>query len=274
MSSLLYEEHALLGARFAAEGSVPVVASYGHPDAELAGFADSAALVDLSGVATRLIAGVAAPDLCSACFAGVQPEVGECSFQAVLTGDGSVASVGLLARTGDREYLCWDLGDRHQVLFAWLEFLAQIEQGGVTPFAGAEVEDVGEHLVPLMLAGPLAPSILTDYLREQPLPQAGSIASRRLDETPCLVACLPFGAGDAFLVLVPPQMARIFWRSFLSFGAVVPAGAHALLPWLADQLPWFERVAEETDKLTLPAHVLRTWGLVRREPTLDRKSVV
>ena len=63
------------------------------------------------------------------------------------------------------------------------------------------------------------------------------------------------------------RVSSIFWRSFLSFGAVVPAGAHALLPWLADQLPWFERVAEETDKLTLPAHVLRTWGLVRREPT-------
>lgn len=267
MDDILAAEHALLGSVAAPEGQVPHVQSYGLGPGERVAHREGVALVDLSGMSAHLMNGAASPSFVSAAFAGPHLSVGECAFEAVLLGDGSIASVALLARSGDAEYVCWDLSARADVLAGWLSFLSSVEQGGVSPFAGVTLEDVEKHLVPLLLWGPQAPAVLADYLGSQTLPGRGSVAHLMLDRIGCLVVTPDLGDTPAYLVLVPPRVARVLWRSFLSFPVVTPMGRTAFMEGLEDALPWFAEVAEVQDKLAISSKKLSEWGLVRDDGT-------
>ena len=267
MKSLLTDEHMMLGAQFAEDDEAPCVLSYAANSDEVSALRSGVGLVDLSGVASWLVSGTTAQGFVTTTFACEALPVGACTFGPALLGDGSVASVALVARTGDAEYVCWDLSDRADVLDGWMAFLAAVEQGGVRPFEGLEVEDVGESLVPLLLWGPEAPAVLADYLRSQPLPQPGSVASLKLDDIRCLVAAPVLGEQPAYLVLVPPNRARVLWRSFLSFPVVTPVGRNAFVHELRATLPWFEHVHGKAERVALSAQLLRTWGLLRDDAT-------
>lgn len=266
MNRLLLEEHELLGARIDAgeEGSARVV-SYGDPAAELDAFAQAAALVDLGGIGAWRLSGAPAELFSRTAFAGPALALAECRFEAALLGDGSLASVPLVARTGNAEYVCWDGSARSELLAAWLRFLASVEQDGIAPYAELTIDEVDDALAPLALAGPLAPAILGDYLSEgASLPGPGTIRELTLDRIHALVMALPLpDAAPFFVILVPPAYVRVLWRSLLSFPAVSPAGEASLGAHVMGELPWLARVAEEQDKLWLEAGLLRSAGLVR-----------
>ncbi len=98
----------------------------------------------------------------------------------------------------------------------WLEFLsrASSEEGGLA-FPDLALEDASGMLVPMLLAGPSATEVLSDYLSDDARPPvAGEVLQLRLDAIPTLVARLP-GAfvPPAYLVLAPVASSRILWRS-------------------------------------------------------------
>jgi aminomethyltransferase len=171
-----------------------------------------------------------------------------------------------VARTGTEELACWDLAGRGDILSSWLAFVAGIEQRGVRPFDGCEVEDASEALVPLFLWGPQASNVLSDYLGEQTVPGKGTVTNRTLDRIGCLVATPDFGETPCHLVLVPPLYARVLWRSFLSFQSVSPVGMRALVREVASRYP-FLAPAEGEDRLTATRQELAYHGLLRSEPT-------
>ncbi|MDD5799330.1 MAG: hypothetical protein PUD09_01575 [Coriobacteriales bacterium] len=262
----LYQEHLMLDANFGRGlNGVAVPQSYGDGRGELEAFDEGAALCDLSGMYVRLMSGACAPSFARTAFAGTDLRVGSCSFEAVLTGDGAVTSVPLLARTGDSEYAVCDLSQRCEALEAWLGFLAQVSQRGVTPFEGIVREDVDDRMTPLLLWGRAAERTLTDYVpNSSGLPAPGCVCACALDGRIHVLAMAPdLGARPAYLMLVPSNQARVLWRSLLSFEEVHPVGTEALHQRLLRDLPW-AGLLRGSDRISLDDQQLQNYGLVRQ----------
>ena len=263
--SPLFEEHCLLGGVFGDQDSLLAAPlHYGEPKL-LEAFTDGCALCDLSGMTGILLSGNGVDAFVNTACSCQPLQVGECTFGAVVTGDGSITAIPLVARTGTEEYLVWDASDRGLALQPWLGFLSDIEQRGFRPFDGVTVEDVSDSLVPLMLWGHQATAILADYVPStNVLPAPGIVASINLDRIPCLVARLPLGGECCYLVLVPPKAARVLWRSLLSFSAVTPVGSSQLTLHATSILPWLGYVLQPS-KLSVALRQLVAWGLARPE---------
>ena len=204
-----------------------------------------------------------AQNFVEAVFAGKHLEVGETSFECALTGDGSLSSIGLLARSGQNEYVVLDASERSLVLEEWLSIIASVEQNGVAPYAEVSLEDATPLLTPLLLAGKKVKKVLMDYLGEQRLPEDSKLCNLMLDQTiPALVANVSTKKVPAYLVMVPPVHTVILFRSLLSFETVHPLGHKQLIEGLKTYLPWFSELASNT-KVVVAKDKLEGWGLLR-----------
>ena len=261
--SILHTELEYLGAQFSTstEGFNLAQSFYGEKPLEEA--LKDCALIDLSGIGYTLLSGVAAQNFVEAVFAGKQLEVGEASFECALTGDGSLSSIGLLARSGQNEYVVLDASERSLVLDEWLSIIASVEQNGVAPYAEVSLEDATPLLTPLLLAGKKAKKVLMDYLGEQRLPEDSKLCNLMLDQTiPALVVNISTKKVPAYLVMVPPVHTVILFRSLLSFETVHPLGHKQLIEGLKTYLPWFSELASNT-KVVVAKDKLEGWGLLR-----------
>ncbi len=261
---VLHEEHRLLGARFDEEGT-PL--GYGSGTTSAKDLVSSTVLCDLSHTQTLVFGGAPAESYAEAVFAGEKLAPGHCSFETVLTGDGSLASFPLLMRTGSQEYVVFDSSRRSEILSGWMSFVAAIEQQGYAPYAELKVDDAtGTHCV-MLLAGADADRVLGDYLSPGvSLPAKGSVASCDLDAFPCVVsrAWQSEQYGSAYLVFVPPACAVPLWRSFLSFPEVTPVGIDDLRMIGKSVLPW-TRFLDSADAVRIDAKALADEGLLREE---------
>ena len=261
--SILHTELEYLGAQFSTstEGFNLAQSFYGEKPLEEA--LKDCALVDLSGISYTLVSGAVAQNFVEAVFAGKQLEVGETSFECALTGDGSLSSIGLLARSGQNEYVVLDASERSLVLDEWLSIIASVEQNGVAPYAEVSLEDATPLLTPLLLAGKKAKKVLMDYLGEQKLPEDSKLCNLMLDQTiPALVANVSTKKVPVYLVMVPPVHTVILFRSLLSFETVHPLGHKQLIEGLKTYLPWFSELASNT-KVVVAKDKLESWGLLR-----------
>ena len=261
--SILHTELEYLGAQFSTltEGFNLAQSFYGEKPLEEA--LKDCALIDLSGIGYTLVSGTSAQNFVEAVFAGKQLEVGETSFECALTGDGSLSSIGLLARSGQNEYVVLDASERSLVLDEWLSIIASVEQNGVAPYAEVSLEDATPLLTPLLLAGKKAKKVLMDYLGEQKLPEDSKLCNLMLDQTiPALVANVSTKKVPAYLVMVPPVHTVILFRSLLSFETVHPLGHKQLVEGLKTYLPWFSELASNT-KVVVAKDKLEGWGLLR-----------
>lgn len=254
--SALWQEHLRLGATFAG-GSVQSYAS--ERDGSSSG---STFLADVSQVSCLLFSGAPAPGFATAAFAGSVLARGRCAFEAVLTGDGGLASIPLLARTGDSEYLCLDLSERADVLGSWLSFLSSVSDKGVAPYEGMETQDVtGSHVV-LALWGRGASHVLEDYLADGVrLPSPGTVTQASLDRIPCILLRPP-ALDDLTVVFVPPVHAAVLWRSLLSFAEVEPVGMRRVRDELGGRLAWGKAVGTQ-DRIVMDARELEAHGVMR-----------
>lgn len=263
--SILHTELEYLGAQFSTstEGFNLAQSFYGEKPLEEA--LKDCALIDLSGIGYTLVSGTSAQNFVEAVFAGKQLEVGETSFECALTGDGSLSSIGLLARSGQNEYVVLDASERSLVLDEWLSIIASVEQNGVAPYAEVSLEDATPLLTPLLLAGKKAKKVLMDYLGEQKLPEDSKLCNLMLDQTiPALVANVSTKKVPAYLVMVPPVHTVILYRSLLSFETVHPLGYKQLIEGLKTYLPWFSELASNTKVVVVVAKdKLEGWGLLR-----------
>lgn len=261
--SILHTELEYLGAQFSTstEGFNLAQSFYGEKPLEEA--LKDCALIDLSGIGYTLVSGTSSQNFVEAVFAGKQLEVGEASFECALTGDGSLSSIGLLARSGQNEYVVLDASERSLVLDEWLSIIASVEQNGVAPYAGVSLEDATPLLTPLLLAGKKTKKVLMDYLGEQKLPEESKLCNLMLDQTiPALVANVSTKKVPAYLVMVPPVHTVILFRSLLSFETVHPLGHKQLIEGLKTYLPWFSELASNT-KVVVAKDKLEGWGLLR-----------
>ena len=261
--SILHTELEYLGAQFSTstEGFNLAQSFYGEKPLEEA--LKDCALIDLSGIGYTLVSGTSSQNFVEAVFAGKQLEVGEASFECALTGDGSLSSIGLLARSGQNEYVVLDASERSLVLEEWLSIIASVEQNGVAPYAEVSLEDATPLLTPLLLAGKKAKKVLMDYLGEQQLPEDSKLCNLMLDQTiPALVANVSTKKVPAYLVMVPPVHTVILFRSLLSFETVHPLGHKQLIEGLKTYLPWFSELASNT-KVVVAKDKLEGWGLLR-----------
>ena len=261
--SILHTELEYLGAQFSTstEGFNLAQSFYGEKLLEEA--LKDCALIDLSGIGYTLVSGTSAQNFVEAVFAGKQLEVGETSFECALTGDGSLSSIGLLARSGQNEDVVLDASERSLVLDEWLSIIASVEQNGVAPYAEVSLEDATPLLTPLLLAGKKAKKVLMDYLGEQKLPEDSKLCNLMLDQTiPALVANVSTKKVPAYLVMVPPVHTVILYRSLLSFETVHPLGYKQLIEGLKTYLPWFSELASNT-KVVVAKDKLEGWGLLR-----------
>ena len=109
----LYEEHLLLGAEFRdSDLGMPTTVSYPSDAAATESLHDGALLADLSGMRMLLLSGDPVAAFQEAAFAGDPLAVGEAAFSSVLVGDGTLASIPLAVRSGDRELLAFDFSSR------------------------------------------------------------------------------------------------------------------------------------------------------------------
>ncbi len=263
--SVLHDEHVLLGATFADVCGYEVPSSYATSDITDADFATGAVLCDLSGSCTLLFSGEPAPNFARAAFSGMVLEVGECSFEASLLGDGTLASIALLARTGDCEFAVWDISSRSELLASWLSFLVNVEQDGYRPYEGLSTEDVTETFVPLLLWGGAAQTVLGDYQESLgDLPEPGHVVTALLDgRIPSLILGVPLGTLPCYMVLVPPKLAKVMWRSVLSFAQVVPVTQRQIVDMISRDAAWFKVLADESAKLRMAGQALRSAGVTR-----------
>lgn len=260
----LYQEHLYLGAQFADQSDLPLAAPASY-QGEQGDFRRGAGLADLSGMRVRLMHGEPARGFAEAAFAGRKLAVGENRFEASVLGDGSVSSIALLARTGDREYLALDASPRGELLCAWLDFLQHVEQGGFAPYAGLQSEDVSGSLVPLLIWGTEATQVLGDYVAQvRDLPAQSQVRNCALDKIQCLAMRLPVPGPACYLVMAPPQRAVALWRSLLSFEVVEPVGTRRLVQTAEDALPWVGGLLRPAAESPSNATLLE-WGVVRAE---------
>jgi aminomethyltransferase len=257
----LYEEHALLGARF---GDAREVLAYADNEAESAREVggNGATLCDVSFVRMTLLSGEASIRFVHAAFAGYELSMGECSFEAILTGDGCIASIPLVVRTGTCEYVVIDGSPRADVLDGWMSFLWAVEQDGTAPFAGMTREDVSQTHVALVLSGVGAKAVLGDYTDVMNLPAPGRVRSCDLDRIPCIVVGVPGTEDLTYLVLAPPSLATVLWRSLLSFSEVLPIGVEALGDGFLRCFPWITSLCED-GRVRISAQELERNGLMR-----------
>lgn len=264
LASFLRTEHELLGAQFEffeeLESELPI--AYAGVD-ETAALRTDIGLIDLSGMSVTLIAGPVAQAFIEMVCAGRRLAVGEALFEPVLAGDASLISIPLLLRTGDSEYLLCDVSSRASLLDAWLHFIATAQQNDSAPFKEIQLEDASFKLVPLLLAGPGANSVLSDYLTGE-VPTTGQVRSLELDKIRCLVTSLPKPFDKAYLVMVPPHYVRVLWRSFLSFTRVHPVGRTALFAQAEQMTPWVSWL-HSTERIKKSARELQTLNLLRQE---------
>lgn len=262
----LYDEHLLLGGAFLDEDAwLALPHHYGSLAEERAAFGNGCALCDLSGMTNMLVSGEGADAFVATACANQPLTIGECSFGAVVTGDGSLASIPFVARTGNNEYFICDASARGMTLHPWLSFLVDIEQEGFRPFGSVTVEDASDALVPLLLWGPQATAVLGDYVPTlEHLPEPGQVASVRLDKIGCLIAHAPQVDEPCYLLLVPPAAARVLWRSLLSFVTVSPVGASPLASQMRSTFPWME-AALSAERLEFALQELLAWELARPE---------
>ena len=261
--SILHTELEYLGAQFTSstEGFMFAESFFGEKPFEAA--IQDCALVDLSGVNYTLINGNTAQDFIEAVFAGKKLEVGEAAFECAFTGDGSLASIGLLARSGQNEYVVLDASERSLILREWLSVIASVEQNGIVPYAEVTLADATHLLTPLLLAGKKAKKVLIDYLGEQKLPQESELCNLLLDQSiPALIANVSTKKIPAYLVMVQPVHTVILFRSLLSFETVHPIGHKQLLEALKMYLPWFSELLGHT-KVVMAKDKLEGWGLLR-----------
>ena len=252
----LLEEHLALGAHFDDGRITRYDREEGAEDAPVR-------LADLTHMDMLLVSGACAEAFAGAALAGERLSVGTCAFEPVLTGDGSLIAVPLVARTGDAEYVAFDATERSEVLTGWLSFLAQVEsKDGFRPYEGLVTEEVTASHAVLLLEGAGASRVLADYLGDQPLPTPGTVRQVRLDALEAIVVTLPAAATPCYLLLVAPRHARVLWRSILSFPEVAPIGMSALERVLARRLPWLgltgtaDAIPAETHARTLAAERL------------------
>ncbi|MGI6229550.1 MAG: hypothetical protein ACOYJL_01415 [Tractidigestivibacter sp.] len=265
----LYEEHLALRASFtkSEENGLIYPTSYDGED-DLLSALGGALVSDLTGSTYRLVSGSKPQELCEMAFCAKKLEVGECAFEPALTGDGSITSVPLLARTGAHEYVALDPTERGSVVAGWVSFLAGISQDGRAPFEGTTVEDASAMLVPLFVAGRRASELVADYVPNcrAGLPRAGRLLSVMLDgHIPSIVGSVPMGgphAEPAYVIFVQPGHARVMWRSLLSFNWATPMGRDAVRNLWDDRLPWAERLSS-TDVVEFGEDELKRWGLLR-----------
>ena len=262
---VLYREHLLLGARFA-DKAIPLF--YGDDtrtnEETYETLEQGALLSDVSHMRTQVFWDGPCQAFCEAAFAGRRLGVGECAFEAVLTGNGAISSVPLLARTGTSEYVAFDLTPRAEILTGWLEFLRNASQDGYAPFASVQTQDATSTHVKLVLWGTRARAVLSDYLSKgQALPAAGTVASVMLDRIPCIILGLPGLKYPGYLILVPPNSAVALWRSLLSFGEVEPFGTEGLDVSIGREFPWYAALSL-TDVLALDAPTMRKNNIVRQ----------
>lgn len=264
LSSILRGEHELLAASFEQleDLEIEIPTSYEAVDGEQS-LKEAVGLSDLSGMLALRIAGPVAQTFVEMACAGAKIEVGESAFEPVLAGDASLVSIALLSRIREQEYLLWDVSARARLLDSWLQFLAATEQDGIAPFEDLQLEDISFQSLPLLLSGPRIHEVLDDYVSE-PLPEPGFIKQQNLDKIKTLVAALPAPFKQSYLVMVPPESARVLWRSFLSFIFVNPVGREALLDEAQMHAYWFVWLRSH-DRIERDAAALRAWGLVRRE---------
>ena len=265
-AGVLHDEHVYLGARFAPspDRKTSVPAEYAG-EADLDHARDGALLSDLSGCTYLLVSGRPAQSLCEAAFCAEKLVPGVAGFEPALTGEGSVSSIALVARTAESEYLVLDASGRGPVLGAWLEFLAGVSQDGYAPYEGVEVEDATDLLVPLLLVGSDARRILADYVSEaSEIPSARQVRRCSLDRIQSFVIGLPEASGSlpGYVLLVPPQSAVILWRSLLSFADVDPVGHDAVATLVRDELPWGGLLGER-GKALASRDELTAWHLIR-----------
>ena len=254
--SILHSELEYLGAQFSSstEGFNFAESFFGEKPFETA--VQDCALVDLSGMSYTLVSGATGKNFVETVFAGKKLEVGEVSFECALTGDGSLASIGLLARSGQNEYVVVDASERSLILEEWFAVIASVEQNGVAPYAEVALEDATPLLTPLLLAGKKAKKVLLDYLGEQELPQDSSLCNLLLDQSiPALVA-------NVSSKKIPAVHTVILFRSLLSFEVVHPLGRKQLLEALKMYLPWFSELVSHT-KVVIAKDKLEGWGLLR-----------
>lgn len=262
---ILYQEHLYLGGSWgdATFDGLSLPLRYSSPADEDAAFSSGAALSDLSGMSSLLVSGAPAPAFAEAALSGARLAVGECAFEAVLGGDGTLMSVPLVARTGDAEYVLWDPSDRFELLAGWLRFLSEVSRDGYAPYRGIGLEDVTGRLVPLGLWGPAARHVLSDYVASpSDLPREGRVRDCRLDAIPSVVCCPPAPDGCCHLALVSPEYAVAIWRSLLSFQEVVPTGEEALVRHAEASFGWMPWI-EDTDKVMPSRAELSSMGLTR-----------
>ena len=261
--SILHTELEYLGAQFSTSTEDFNLAQSFYGEKPLEEALKDCALIDLSGIGYTLVSGTVAQNFVEAVFAGEQLEVGETSFECTLTGDGSLSSIGLLARSGQNEYVVLDASERSLILDEWLSIIASVEQNGVAPYAEVSLEDATPLLTPLLLAGKKAKKVLMDYLGEQKLPEDSRLCNLMLDQTiPVLVANVSTKKVPAYLVMVPPVHTVILFRSLLSFETVHPLGHKQLIEGLKTYLPWFSELASNT-KVVVAKDKLEGWGLLR-----------
>ena len=261
--SILHTELEYLGAQFSTspEGFNLAQSFYGEKPLEDA--LKDCVLVDLSGISYTLVSGASAQNFVEAVFAGKQLEIGETSFECVLTGDGSLSSIALLARSGQNEYVVLDASKRSLILEEWLSIIASVEQNGIALYAEVSLENATPLLTPLLLAGKKIEKVLMDYLGEQQLPEDSKLCNLMLDQTiPALVANVSTKKVPAYLVMIPPVHTVILFRSLLSFETVHPLGHKQLAKGLKTYLPWFSELAGNT-KVVLAKDKLEGWGLLR-----------
>ena len=262
-TTTLHEEHLMLGALMGTFSDTELMIPQSYPSSENYGIAQGDTILsDLTGLPYALLSGSEAQEIAEMAFGGKRLSVGESAFEPAFFGDGTLVGIPFIMRTGEHEYCLLDLVAHDDRCMEWALALTQLKQGDQRLFPESSLEDATDFLLPLLLWGKDASFVLSDYLSDGvSLPAPGQVISCKLDSIHVIVSALP-GLVGSYLLLVPPSMGRVLWRSLLSFACVQPAGMKDLSRELKANLEWHTLI---DDPEQASASVLTAYELIRTD---------
>jgi hypothetical protein len=151
-------------------------------------------------------------------------EVGAAAAALILTGQGEIIDLVILARTGDTEYMLTTHPATKDEVFAWLEAHAELSDEAGSVFSQLELEDKTKDLKTVAVYGPAAHCIVNDLAGgELDAALLGRcVGLCELDGLPAFVFSYPLLEGGYFELSVAPNCAPSLEHLLLSFSEIDP----------------------------------------------------
>ncbi|MEM7523650.1 MAG: sarcosine oxidase subunit alpha family protein, partial [Pseudomonadota bacterium] len=192
-------------------------------------------------------------------------KVGRCRYGLMCTENGFLFDDGVVARTGEDEFLCHTTSGGADRVHAWMEEWLQTEWFDMKVY----VANATEQFAQIAVVGPKARETLAGLtemdLSAEALPFMG-FAEGEMAGTPVRIYRISFSGELSYEIAAPAHRGQALWDAILDAGApfdATPYGTEALHIMRAEK--GFIMIGDETDGTITPQDLNMSWAVSKKK---------